>query len=166
MTATATMTEGRDQAVTGVVSPRTSEALIREVWPSVTTSSGIANLGEKLIKSIILAPLGWLLMIPVYFLKVMPLFARRYTLTNRRIMIRRGLRPSPHGEVALADIDEVRLDRATANAFFRAATLDIISKGQVVLKLPGVPDPESFRAAIRNACMAWVPGKAALMLKD
>jgi hypothetical protein len=166
MTATATMTEGRDQAVTGVVSPQTSEAMIREVWPSVTTSSGIATLGEKLIRSIVLAPLGWLLMIPIYFWKLAPFFARRYTLTNRRIMIQRGLKPTPREQVALADIDEVRLDRASANAFFRAATLDIISKGQVALKLPGVPDPESFRAAIRNACMAWVPGKAALMLKD
>lgn len=160
------MTEGRDQAVTGVVSPLTSEAMIKEVWPSVTTSSGIAALGEKLIRSIILAPLGWLLMIPIYFWKLAPFFARRYTLTNRRIMIQRGLKPTPREQVALADIDEVRLDRGSANAFFRAATLDIISKGQVALKLTGVPDPESFRAAIRNACMAWVPGKAAQMLKD
>jgi hypothetical protein len=157
------MMEGRQQAVTGVVPPQTGEAIIREVWPSVTTSSGIAALGEKLIRSIILAPLGWMLMLPIYFLKVLPFFARRYTLTNRRIMIRRGLRPVPSHEVALADIDDVHLDRDSANRFFRAATLEIISKGQVALKLPGVPDPESFRAAIRNACMAWVPGKAATM---
>src|SRR5437868_786328 len=102
MTATATMTEGRDQAVTGVVPPQTSEAMIREVWPSVTTSVGIATLGEKLIRSIILAPLGWLLMIPIYFLKIAPFFARRYTLTNRRIMIRRGWKRAPGGQVALA----------------------------------------------------------------
>ncbi|MFL5245851.1 MAG: PH domain-containing protein [Gemmataceae bacterium] len=161
----ATMIEARQQAVTGVVPPQTAEAIIREVWPSVTTSSGIATLGEKLIRSIILAPLGWMLMLPIYFFKVLPFVARRYTLTNRRIMVRRGLRPAPTHEVALADIDEVRLDRASANRFFRSATLEILSKGQVALTLPGVPDPESFRAAIRNACMAWVPGKAATMAK-
>jgi hypothetical protein len=143
-----------------------NEATIREVWPSVTVYSGVANLGEKLIRSIILAPLGWLLMLPVYFLKVLPFFARRYTLTNRRIMIQRGIKPVSVSEVALSEIDEVRLDRSTANPFFRAATLEIISQGKVALTLPGVPDPESFRAAILNACTAWVPGKAATMSKS
>src|ERR1700732_2430925 len=82
----ATMIDVRHQAITGVVPPQTAEAMIREVWPSVTIYSGVATLGEKLIRSIVLAPLGWILMLPVYFLKVMPFIARRYTLTNRRIM--------------------------------------------------------------------------------
>jgi hypothetical protein len=159
----ATMIDARHQAITGVVPPQTAEATIREVWPSVTVYSGVATLGEKLIRSIVLAPLGWFLMLPVYFLKVLPFFARRYTLTNRRIMIQRGIKPVSVSEVALSEIDEVRLDRSTANAFFRAATLEIISQGKVALTLPGVPDPESFRAAILNACTAWVPGKAATM---
>ena len=40
------------------------------------------------------------------------------------------------------------------------ADLEVISKGQVVLTLPAVPNAESFRHAIVNAYKAWVPGKA------
>ena len=46
--------------------------------------------------------------------------------------------------------------------FFRASNLELVSKGQVVLTLRGVPNPQSFRHGILNACNAWVPGRAAL----
>jgi hypothetical protein len=159
------VTDVRNQAVTGVVSPQQGEALIREVYPSVARRPAVARLGRKLTGTILLAPLAWGLMFFAYFLKVLPGFARRYTLTNRRLCIRRGqspkLNPSPHEQVPLADIDEVRLVTDDNSTFFRAATLEIMSKGKVVLSLPGVPDPESFRHAILNACIAWVPGKTA-----
>ena len=48
-------------------------------------------------------------MLPFYFLKILPFVARRYTVTNRRVMVRRGLKPVSSQEVALADIDEVRV---------------------------------------------------------
>ncbi len=79
-------------------------------------------------------------------------------------MIRRGWKGAPSQEVALADIDEVRVQTDINSNFFRAATLHIIGKGQVVLILPGVPEADSFRHAILNACAAWVPGKAKMLL--
>jgi hypothetical protein len=110
--------------------------------------------------TIVLAPLAWLLLAPAYFKKVLPILGRRYTLTNRRLMIQRGWVRKVVQEVALADIDDVRVHADGNSAFYRAATLEIISKDQVVMKLPGVKDPESFRHAIVNAYKAWVPGKA------
>ncbi len=145
--------------VTGVVPPQLGEAKIREAWPSVVATPGLSNLAAGLIKSIVLAPLGWLLLAPLLGKKLSPFICRRYTLTNRRLMIQRGLKPSPVEEVALADIDDVRL--TNVNAFFRCGDLEIVGKGQVKLKLVGVPEPDSFRMAIINACTAWVPGKAA-----
>jgi len=41
----------------------------------------------------------------------------------------------------------------------------VLGKGQVKLTLTGVPEPEAFMHAIKNACIAWVPGKAQQMLK-
>src|SRR5437763_17052813 len=80
------------QAVTGVMPPELAEANIRTVWPSVTeVSPGIANLGRALIKTVVLAPLAWLLMAPLYFKKILPFLAKRYTLTNRRLVVQRGL---------------------------------------------------------------------------
>ena len=43
---------------------------------------------------------------------------------------------------------------------YLSGTLEVLSKGQVALTLPGVPEPEGFRHAVVNAVKAWVPGKA------
>jgi hypothetical protein len=150
----------RQQAVTGVTPPATAEAKIREAWPSVARASGIASVGKALTRTIVLAPLAWLIMSLVYFGKLVPFFMTRYTLTNRRLMIRKGWKGTPTQEVPLAQIDEVRLITDANSDFFRAANLEIVSQGKVVLTLPGVPDPESFRHAILNGRNAWVPGQA------
>jgi hypothetical protein len=159
------MIDVRKQAVTGLVPPQQGEAKIREAWPSVTaTCSPAASAGRKLMLSRVGAPFGWALLLPVYFWKLRPFGARRYTLTNRRLMIQSGLRPAPRQEVPLAEIEDVRVVRDANSAFYRAATLEIIAKGgQVVLTLPGVPEPESFRQAILNACRAWAGAKAAVV---
>jgi uncharacterized membrane protein YdbT with pleckstrin-like domain len=151
------MVEMRQQAITGLVPPQVAEARIREVWPSVARAPAVATLGRVLTRTIVLAPLGWLLMSLWYFAKVAPFWACRYTLTNRRLMIRRGWSGKVVQEVPLKDIEEVRLVPDANSQFFRAATLEIISQNQVVLRLPGTPEPDSFRLAILNACNAWVP---------
>lgn len=146
------MTDVRKQVVTGVIPPQTDEALIRELFPSVAASpvAGLHRLG----------PFGWPILAIPYFAKVLPFLAKRYTLTNRRLMIRRGLRPKSVKEVLLAEIDDVRLKEGSYDRFYRAGTLEILSGGNVVLTLPAVPGPEAFRHAILSALKAWVPGKA------
>jgi hypothetical protein len=153
------MPDVRQQVVTGVVPPEVAEALVRETWPSVAAFPAVANLGRTLTGTYILAPLAWLIMASVYFGKLLPPLARRYTVTNRRVMIRHGLTGKPKEEVALADIDDVRAKTDANSTFFRAATLEILAKGQVALTLPGVPDAESFRHAILNARNAFAPSK-------
>src|SRR5262249_27393715 len=147
------------QAVTGVVPPELAEGMIREVLPSVTDMPGLATTCEKLMRTIVLAPVAWLLLALPYFKKVMPGTAKRYTLTNRRLMVRTGWKEKPAHEIALADIDDVRLEEGSYSHFYRSGTLQIISKGQVALRLRGVPEPESFRRAILNARIAWAPKK-------
>jgi hypothetical protein len=154
-----TMLDGRKLAVTGLLPPQRGEAMIRETWPGVDDVPGIAGLAHTLMRTIVLAPVAWLLLAPCYFKKILPFIAKRYTLTNRRMMIRRGLKPAPTHEVGLADIDDVRVQEGSVNPFYRTATLEIISKGQVALSLRAVKDFESFRRAILNAKAAW--GKAA-----
>jgi hypothetical protein len=155
------MPDALPQAVTGVVPPQQAEARIREVWPSVARFPAVANLGRLLTRTIVLAPLAWLVMVPFYFSKILPVVGVRYTLTNRRLMIRRGWSRKVAGEVALGDIDRIQVVPDANSDFFRAATLEIISRDQVALRLPGCTGPDSFRIAILNACNAWVPGRAA-----
>jgi uncharacterized membrane protein YdbT with pleckstrin-like domain len=153
----------RLQAVTGVVPPQSGEAKIREAWPSVASAPAIAGLGLMLTRTIILAPLAWVIMAAVYFGKLSPFIAKRYTLTNRRLMIRRGWKGTPQQEVPLEKIDDVRVVHDMNSSFFRAGTLEVLHDGQVALRLPGVPEAEAFKIAILNARNAWVPGKVKSM---
>jgi Bacterial PH domain len=149
------------QAVSGVTPPQLGEAMIREVRPTVIdTSPTIAVLGEKMIRLIVLAPVAWLMLAPLFFRKIMPFFCKRYTLTNQRLMIQYGLKPRPRQSIPLAEIDEVRFDHKSYNTFYLSGTLEIVSHGEVKMRLTGVREPEGFRHAIINACCAWVPGKA------
>ena len=159
-----TMTEGRRMVVTGVMPPLLGEAIIRETWPGVMDMPLLGGLAEKLQRTYILAPLAWLLLAPCYFGKILPFLAKRYTLTNRRVMVRRGLKPVASQEVALGDIKDVRLDDGSYNAFYRSGNLDVIvtddkvaQTEKVALTLRAVSDPETFRRAILNARVAWAP---------
>ena len=150
-----TMPDARKQAVTGLIPPQLNEAPIRIVWPSVAATPAVASLGRTLMRTIVGAPVAWLMLAPFYFKKVLPILGARYMLTNRRLMIQRGITTKIVHEVALADIDEVRVKTDENSEFYRAATLEIVSQGNVVMKLAGVPGYESFRHAIINACRAW-----------
>jgi hypothetical protein len=152
---------GQRQAVAGLMPPQLGEALIREAWPTVVGyQAGLSRLGERLMKTIILAPLGWLLMAPLFGRKFMPFLCKRYTLTNQRLMIQRGLKPHMVEQIPLADIDDVRLVEGTYDPFYLSGDLEVISGGQAHMKLIGVPEPESFRRAVVDAVKAWVPSKA------
>ena len=154
------MQDMRQQVVTGIVPPQVGEALIREVFPSVAAHPAVAGLGRMLTRTIIGAPLAWLLMVFFYFAKALPFLGRRYTLTNRRLMIRKGISRRPSWAVPLAEIDDVHVQLDANSEFFRAGNLDILSQGKVIYTLRGVPEPESFRQSIINTYKAWVPGKA------
>ena len=143
--------------------PAIQETRIREVWPTVARVPAVAGLGKLLTKTIILAPLGWLVMGGTYFLKVLPIFAIRYKLTDKRIMIVRGWSAKVSHAVALADIDDVQLDPATVDHFFRSADLKIISGGNLAMTLTAVPDAEAFRHAILDSRNAWAPGRAKML---
>src|SRR5207245_6841861 len=119
-----TMIDGRKQAVTGLVPPEVGETTIRVVWPSVAASPAVAGLGRWMMRTIILAPLAWLMLAPFYFKKVLPGLARRYTLTNRRHMIQTGWSRETSREIALAELDDVRLQQDSYDTFYRAADLE------------------------------------------
>lgn len=154
-----TMLDGRKTAVTGVVPPQLREAIIRETWPGVTDVAPLAALAKLMARSVILAPLAWLPLALTVGKRITPGLAKRYTLTNRRLMIRRGLKPTPSSEVALSEIEDVRLADGSYDEYFRTGDLEVIAKGQVAMTLEAVPEPEAFRRAILQAKVSW--GKVA-----
>jgi hypothetical protein len=153
------MTEVK-QAIAGLTPPEVAEARIRDVWPSVARAPLFAGLGKFFINTIFLAPLGWAIMALPYFGKLLPIIAIRYSLTNRRVLIKHGWTWKVRSEVSLAEIEDVQLDPKSIDNFFRSANLIIHRSGSAPLTLTAVPDPESFRHAILAARNAWAPGKA------
>jgi hypothetical protein len=162
--ATPAKSQRLEQAVTGLVPPQLGEAVIRVAWPRLSGSRipGLARAAQVCIRSVILAPVGWLLLAPLFLKKILPMVGRRYVLTNRRLLIGRfGLKKAVR-EVALADIEDVLIPEGSHNSFYRTATLEIVSGGHVAMRLRGVPEPEGFKRAILGACKAWVPGRTKL----
>jgi hypothetical protein len=151
-------------AVTGVVPPQTQEAMIREVWANVTANGPASTMARKLIGTIVLAPIGWLLIAPVWgmrflgFLPGLSFLTVKYTLTNRRMMIRKGMKAHATAEIPLDQIGEVRIVPDGNTEFYQTAKLEVLRKdGTVALSMPGVPEPEGFRQAILQARNAWGP---------
>ena len=132
---------------------------IRLVWPTVARMPTIARIGKMLNNSIVFAPLGWLLMSGAYFGKLLPFIGIRYQLTDKNLLIQRGWAQKVSQQIALTDIDDVKLDPASIDQFFRSADVQIHSGGKVAMTLTAVPDAESFRHAIVNARNAFAPGK-------
>ncbi|HEX4592403.1 MAG TPA: PH domain-containing protein, partial [Gemmataceae bacterium] len=158
------MADPHEQAVTGVTPPQIGEAIIRDVWPSVAAYPGPAGLARACYRTIVLAPIGWFVLAPIYFMKLLAVMpglhglATRYRLTNRRLMICKGMKPVPDKEVPLDRIKDVKLVTDANSEFFVAGTLDVIdANGQTMLTLPGVREPESVRHAILQAAAAWGP---------
>jgi hypothetical protein len=162
-TGTAAPSSPPSQAVTGLMPPQLGEAIIREEWPTIIgtpIAAPIAPIAVLLSNTIILRPIAWLLMLPLLVKRVLPVIGKKYRLTNKRLcLVRFGLK-KPYREIALADIDTVKIDPNTYSDYFRCATLEVIrTGGEVAMRLRGVRDPESFRLAILNACGAWAPKK-------
>lgn len=155
------MLDIRHQAIAGLIPPGQNEAHIRQKWPAMIVKiPAVATIGRILTQTTILAPIAWLLMAPFFALKFFPVIMRRYTLTNRRLMINAGWSAKAIQEIPLADIDDIKVQSSANDEFYRTGTLEIISNGNVVMTLPGTEDAESFKHAIINARNAWVPGKS------
>jgi hypothetical protein len=153
-----------EQIVTGVVPPQLQEAMIREVWATLAANRAVMTMAHKLIKSIFLAPFGWLLLAPFWakrflgFLPGLSFLTVKYTLTNRRVMVRTGMKPQPTKEIPLNEIGEVRIRTDGNSAFYDTGDLIIQRKdGSTAFEMPGVPEPESFRQTVLQARDAWGP---------
>ena len=64
------LADPHDRAATEVTSPQLGEAIIRDVWPSVAAYPGPAGLARACYRTIFLAPIGWLVLAPLYFMKL------------------------------------------------------------------------------------------------
>jgi hypothetical protein len=184
----------RQEAILGIIQPQVAEAKLAERWPSVTAYLGgaPARLGAQmqlaargLIRAVLRLPVwlsalamilalplatlialaAWLLLAPFFFLRIMPITATRYVLTNKALKVLKGWSGRVVQEIPLAEMDAepngdfprvaVRIVPGSVQDFYQAADLEILSHRQVALVLRGVKEYEQFQRAIENAWFAF-----------
>ncbi len=152
------------QPIAGVVPSETAEATIMTVWPSIATYPSGQFLGrmfELRWPDIYIFRIGHLLAllaIPyaafLYFCRIAPKTAIRYRLTNRRVLVERGLAGVAAGWIALDEFDEIQVQVQPGQAWYHAGDLSLLREGREVLRLGGVSRPEGFRQTCWKAHLA------------
>ena len=162
-------------AITGVTPPRLGEATIMTVWPSIA----MFPLGRALgmlycIRSgfwiFTVGNLLMLLSIPVvlllYFARLLPGVRRRYTLSNRRVVVQRGIFAKPERWVSLDDFDTINIEIGPGQGFYHAGQL-IFKHGDVeTFRLAAVTRPETFRHTCLAARKAYVEVQRIVQQQD
>jgi len=145
------------QAIAGVAPPAKSEVTVMTVWPS----NAVFGLGRFLGQLYAIEAGVWvvtvgnliaLASIPValalYFAKVLPGFGIRYRLTNRRLIVERGLQGRVERSVDLDRFDTVNIDIRPGQAWYTAGDLVFMLGKTETFRLEAVSRPEAFRQCL------------------
>lgn len=141
--------------IAGVVPPEVSEVRSVTLWPTIGALPAgrlVGRLADLQIgwgKFFTLGKLMALATIPisvaVFGWQLMPYVCRRYTITNRRIIIRRGLLPADERWISLNEFDSVAIEVLPGQSWLHAGDVVFRRAGSEVLRLKGVSRPEVFR---------------------
>jgi hypothetical protein len=152
--------------IPGIAPPELSEVTSMVVWPSIG-SLPLGRLVGRLANSQLgvgpfrLGRLAAGVTIPLTLVafawQFIPLFARRYRLTNRRVIIVRGLLAPHDGEsVGLDEFDAIRVEAQPGQDWLHCGELVFLREGTEVLRLSGVSRPAVFREVCLKARLALV----------
>lgn len=144
------------QPIAGVAPPEIKEVTVMTVWPGVAQFAlgrWLGLLYEIKFPDIYIFRLGnlfALLFIPVslllFFMRIAPGIGTRYTLTNRRIIVHRGLMKVEEKSVDLDRFDSVSIEVQPGQAWYDAGDL-VFRLGNIeTFRLEGVSRPDAFRA--------------------
>lgn len=159
------------QAITGVTPAGTSEVTIMTTWPSMGSTSfgqalgrlygirtGIGNI-VTIGNLIALAAIPQALLL--YLLNLEPMTCRRYRLTNRRVVVEKGVKCKIDKEVSLESFDNVEVIVQPGQEWYRCGDL-VFSQGKVeTFRLLGVKSPEAFRHTCLKAQLGYKGAKKA-----
>ena len=156
----------------GIVPPELAEVPSVTVWPTI----GALPAG-RLVGRLADVRLGWgewftlgklaaVATIPfslgVFCWQLMPYVCRRYTLTNRRIIIRRGLLPADERWIGLDEFDAVEVEILPGQQWLHAGDVLFKRGANEVFRLAGVSRPEVFRQMCLTAQQAMLSVRDAL----
>lgn len=132
------------------------EAVSKIVWPTIGATRWGRLVGQLCALQVgigrvfTLGNLLALATIPislaVFFWQLMPGAIRRYCLTNRRIVVLKGLRRVEERSIGLDEFDAIEIHLLPGQKWLRSGELVFLRDGREVFRLSGVPRPETFRA--------------------
>jgi hypothetical protein len=159
------------QAIAGVAPVELGEATIMTVWPTIAASAAGRWIGRMCMiggKKNPFAPgkAFALALIPVavtlFALGLAPWLCRRYRLTNRRVIVQKGLSGVDERFVALDRFDAIDVEVLPGQEWFPAGDLIFRKGGVETFRLAGVPRPETFRQTCLKAHKSFVLVRQAL----
>lgn len=144
------------QPIAGVSPAELKETTVMTVWPSIACYGLGRTLGSLFAirwPDIYIFRLGNLIAlasIPValvlYFWRILPFVGTRYTLTNRRVIVQKGLSSQEDKFVDFDRFDAIDVVIQPGQAWYHAGDL-IFKLGAIeTFRLDGVSRPETFRA--------------------
>ena len=87
----------------------------------------------------------------LYVWRLLPCVATRYTVTNRRVVVRKGLRATDAEAIGLMEFDTIDVEVLDGQAWLRAGDVVFRREGNEVFRLAGVVRPYPFREACLKA---------------
>ena len=99
----------------------------------------------------------------LYFWRLLPSVGRRYTLTNRRVVVQTAITGIDLAAIELDGFDSIEFDVLPGQAWFNAADLSFHRHGSEVFRLAGVQCPEPFRQNCLKSHQAYVGVKQTLV---
>jgi hypothetical protein len=147
--------------IAGVVPPELDEVTSMITWPGIgATAPGrlvgrLADIklgfGRFFTAGKLLALATIPLSVTVYAWKVLPFVHRRYRITNRRIVVDKGLSGAAERWIGLDEFDSVDILALPGQDWLRAGEVIFRRSGVEVFRLSGVPRPIPFREVCLKA---------------
>jgi len=145
------------QTIAGVSPPSVAETTVMTVYPSVAATGLGRSLGRLFrirdgIGPLSIGRLALLASMPIglalYLSMRLPWAIQRYRLTNRRVLVERGVVPKIQQFVDFDQFDSIEVVVDPGQEWYAAGDL-VFRKGQTqTFRLPGVSRPEVFRRTI------------------
>jgi len=168
------------QAIPGVVPNEMAEVTVMTIWPSISVYASGRFLGRlyennvgtyifRIGNFLALASIPhalflyiWRILPPrLFYILPLPGAGVRYLLTNRRLVVQRGLKPVDEKWVELDRFDSIDIRVQPGQAWFKSGDL-IFKNGNVeTFRLEGVSRPEVFRETCIQSHLAYVGVQAA-----
>lgn len=134
------------------------ETLITTVWPTMAASPAGRLVGRLCASQLgygffTLGKLLALATIPLsliaYFWRFMPVLCRRYAVTDRRVIVQKGLTAVEERSLGMAEFDAIEVVVRPGQEWLAAGDLVFRRDGQEILRMPGICRPE----IVRRACL-------------